>query len=69
MQSIRLEGPLETQHSPIISQMEEWTYVTKNKVPLYVLTRRDKNKMFVKWNKQAERHSVKPFLHNNNENA
>lgn len=64
MQNIRLEGPLETQHDPFISQMEEQTHVIKNEVPLYMLTWKDKNKIFAKWNKQAEGHQVehKPVL-------
>lgn len=37
MHNIRLEGPLETQHHPFISQMEEQTHVIKNEVPLYML--------------------------------
>lgn len=62
MQNIRLEGPLETQHNPFISQMEEQTHVIKNEEPLYMLTWEDQ---IVKWNKQVEGHRVqhKPILH------
>lgn len=55
MQNIRMEGPLETQHNPFISQMEEQTHVIKNEAPLYMLTWEDQNKVFVKWNKQVWR--------------
>lgn len=48
MQNIRMEGPLETQHNPFISQMEEQTHVIKNEAPLYMLTWEDQNKVFVK---------------------
>lgn len=48
MQNIRLEGALETQHDPFISQMEEQTHVIKNEVPLYMLTWKDKNKISAK---------------------
>lgn len=62
MQNIRLEGPLETQHNPFISQMEEQTRVIKNEEPLYMLTWEDR---IVKWNKQVEGHRVqhKPIFH------
>ena len=65
MQNIRLEGSLETQHNPFISQMEEQTHVIKNKEPLYMLTWEDQNKVFVKWNEQVEGHWVqhKPIFH------
>lgn len=43
MQNIRVEGPLETQHRPFISQMEEQTPVMKNEVPLHMLTWKDRN--------------------------
>lgn len=47
MQNSGLAGPLETQHNPFISQMEEQAHATKNERPLYMLTCKDRDRILV----------------------
>lgn len=63
MQSSGLEGPLETQHNPFISQMGEQTHVIKSEIPLDMLTCKDQDKIFVKCSKQVKgaKYSMSPF--------
>lgn len=64
MQNIRLEGPLETQHNPFISQMEEQTHVIRMR-GLYICWH-GKIKARYLWSETSKlkdtKYSISPFF-------